>query len=83
MLSKEHWYYEILNIPYTASDDELRKAYRKLAIKYHPDKQKDEESAAIAADKFKEATQAYKILLDPQKRQAYNDVISLLWEIAE
>ena len=68
---------------YSAGDDELRKAYRKLAIRYHPDKQKDEESAAVAAEKFKHVTHAYKILLDPEKRQAYNDVISLLWQIAE
>lgn len=83
MLMAEHHYYEILGVSYSAGDDELRKAYRKLAIKYHPDKQKDEESAAVAAEKFKHVTHAYKILLDPEKRQAYNDVISLLWQIAE
>ena len=70
-------------MPYSASDQELRKAYRKLALKLHPDKQKDEESAAVAAEKFKDATLAYKVLLDPEKRQAYNDVISLLWQISE
>lgn len=83
MLSQEHHYYEILGVGYNASDEELRKAYRKLAIKYHPDKQKDEESSEAAAEKFRHVGHAYKVLLNPAKRQAYNDVISLLWEIAE
>ena len=81
MLAPEHHYYEILGVSYAAADDELRKAYRKLAAKFHPDKQKDPESAEKAAEKFKNANRAYKILTDPQKRQAYNDVITLLWDI--
>lgn len=83
MLAQEHHYYEILGVGYAATDDELRKAYRKLAAKYHPDKQRDPERAAEAAEKFKRANRAYKILTDPTKRQAYNDVITLLWDIDE
>ena len=83
MLAAEHHYYEILGVGYSATEDELRKAYRKLAAKYHPDKQKDPDKAAEAAEKFKQANRAYKILTDTDKRQAYNDVITLLWDIDE
>ena len=83
LLSREHHYYEILGVPYAASDEDLRRAYRKLAVRYHPDKQKDEGAAAAAAEKFKLANHAYKVLSNPAKRQAYNDVITLVWEIAE
>ena len=68
---------------YSATDEEMRKHYRKLAAKFHPDKQKDSDDAAAAAEKFKNANRAYKILTDADKRQKYNDVISLLWEISE
>ena len=81
MLHPDHHYYEILGVGYGATDEDLRKAYRKLAAKYHPDKQKDESKAAEAADKFKNANRAYKVLTDAKKRQAYNDVITLLWDI--
>ena len=131
MLAAEHHYYEILGVSYSATDEEMRKHYRKLAAKYHPDKQKDSDDAAVtrrhtspplsslllsalylstslpltslflsplssahlspplcatwqaAAEKFKNANRAYKILTDADKRQKYNDVISLLWEIDE
>ena len=62
-------YYEILGVSKSASDDEIKKAYRKLAIKYHPDKNPDDKSAE---EKFKEAAEAYEVLSNPEKRQRYN-----------
>ena len=62
-------FYDILAVSKSASDDEIKKAYRKLAIKYHPDKNPDDKAAE---DKFKEAAEAYEILSNPEKRQRYN-----------
>lgn len=62
-------YYEVLGVSKTASDDELKKAYRALAKKYHPDMNPGD---AEAEKKFKEASEAYGILSDPQKRQKYD-----------
>ena len=62
-------YYEILGVSKSASDDEIKKAYRKLAIKFHPDKNPDDKGAE---DKFKEAAEAYEILSNSEKRQRYN-----------
>lgn len=62
-------YYEILGISKGASDDEIKKAYRKVAMKYHPDRNPDNEEAE---DKFKEAAEAYEVLGDAQKRQQYD-----------
>ena len=61
-------YYEVLGIAKGASEDEIKKAYRSLAKKYHPDVNK----APDAADKFKEINEAYEVLSDPQKRQNYD-----------
>ncbi len=62
-------YYEILGIAKNASEEEIKKAYRKLAIKYHPDKNPDDKSAE---EKFKEAAEAYEVLSNAEKRQRYN-----------
>ncbi len=61
-------YYEVLGVSKTASDDELKKAYRKLAKKYHPDVSKEPD----AEEKFKEAQEAYAVLSDEQKRAQYD-----------
>src|SRR5574344_1327997 len=62
-------YYEVLGLSKTASEDEIKKAYRKLAIKYHPDRNPGNKEAE---EKFKEAAEAYDVLHDPQKRQQYD-----------
>ena len=62
-------YYEILGVQKTATDDEIKKAYRKLAVKYHPDRNPGDKSAE---EKFKEVAEAYDVLRDPQKRQNYD-----------
>ncbi|SMP60054.1 molecular chaperone DnaJ [Noviherbaspirillum suwonense] len=62
-------FYEILGLAKNASDDDIKKAYRKLAMKYHPDRNPDSKGAE---EKFKEAKEAYEMLSDPQKRDAYD-----------
>jgi molecular chaperone DnaJ len=62
-------YYEVLGVSRSSSDDELAAAYRKLAVKYHPDKNPGDESAV---EKFKEAAEAFEVLSNPEKRERYD-----------
>ena len=69
IMSTQRDYYEILGVSKNASDDEIKKAYRKLAFKYHPDKNPGDKEAEA---KFKEATEANEVLSDKQKRARYD-----------
>lgn len=62
-------YYEVLGVSKTATPEEIKKAYRKMAIKYHPDKNPGDK---VAEEKFKEAAEAYDVLSNPEKRQKYD-----------
>ena len=68
-MTQKRDYYEILNVNREANEDEIKKAYRKLAIQFHPDKNPGDE---VAVDKFKEATEAYEVLRDSEKRNRYD-----------
>ncbi|MCJ7804241.1 DnaJ domain-containing protein [Patescibacteria group bacterium] len=67
-MSTKRDYYDILGVSKNASQDELKKAYRKLALEWHPDRNK----SAQAAEKFKEVNEAYEVLSNPQKKQTYD-----------
>lgn len=62
-------YYEVLGVAQTATDQEIKSAYRRLAVKYHPDKNPNDSSAE---EKFKEAAEAYSVLQDPEQRRRYD-----------
>ncbi|MBD3319565.1 MAG: DnaJ domain-containing protein, partial [Chitinivibrionales bacterium] len=62
-------YYEVLGVSKDASDDEIKRAYRKLAVQYHPDKNPGNKEAE---EKFRDATEAYEILKDSKKRAQYD-----------
>ena len=64
-------FYEVLGVPKNAADDEIKKAYRKLAMKHHPDRNQGD-AAKAAEEKFKEVKEAYEMLSDPQKKAAYD-----------
>jgi len=64
-------YYKVIGIPKTATQDEIKKAYRKLAIKYHPDKNKGNKAAE---EKFKEIAEAYEVIGDAAKRKKYDEL---------
>lgn len=69
MATTKRDYYEVLGIERNASDEEIKRAYRKLAVKYHPDKNPDDPHSE---EKFKELGEAYDVLADPDKRAAYD-----------
>jgi molecular chaperone DnaJ len=69
MATKKRDYYEVLGLNRDASEEEIKKAYRKLAMKHHPDRNPDSKDGE---EKFKEAKEAYEVLTEPEKRRAYD-----------
>ncbi|MCR5014403.1 MAG: DnaJ domain-containing protein, partial [Bacteroidales bacterium] len=68
-MAEKRDYYEVLGVSKDASPEDLKKAYRKLALKYHPDRNPDNKEAE---EKFKEAAEAYEVLSNPDKRARYD-----------
>ena len=71
MSSEKKDYYEVLGVPKDATEEQIRKAYKKLAIRWHPDKNPDNRKQA--EEKFKEIGEAYSVLSDPKKRNEYDN----------
>ncbi|MGC9036663.1 MAG: DnaJ domain-containing protein, partial [Verrucomicrobiia bacterium] len=72
-------YYEILGVPRDATEEEIKKAFRKLARQYHPDVAKDKKAAE---EKFKEINEAYEVLSNPETRKKY-DALGAAWRNGE
>ncbi len=68
-MSEKKEYYDLLGVNRNSSEDEIKKAYRKLALKYHPDRNPGDKQAE---EKFKEVSEAYQVLSEPQKRAQYD-----------
>ena len=71
MSNSKRDYYEVLGVPKDAKDDVIRRAYKKLAVKWHPDKHTDDKKEA--EEKFKEISEAYSVLSDPKKKREYDN----------
>ena len=69
-MGRKRDYYEVLGVPRNASDDDLKKAYRKLALRWHPDKNPDNKAGAEV--RFKEISEAFQVLSDGNKREVYD-----------
>ncbi|GMI89638.1 hypothetical protein HRI_002633100 [Hibiscus trionum] len=70
LVSKPKDYYKILEVDYDATEDAIRSNFIRLALKWHPDKQKDDENSATS--RFQEINEAYQVLIDPVKRSEYD-----------
>jgi molecular chaperone DnaJ len=70
-MATKRYFYEVLGVPKNAASEEIKKSYRKLAMKHHPDRNQGD-AAKAAEERFKEAKEAYEMLSDPQKKAAYD-----------